>query len=316
MNASTMAEGPRFLPQRSSPCLYKLSARRPWLRTLAVNTGHYLVGLRVDNERSAETLEDLLSGIRVPDLDGVAPPNFSVEMPPETDARIRRLHLIYRDHAVVARRTDREDILLDLIELLQEPQRWLETRELAVHASAVRVNDGVALMPWEWHEVLLRHQRLLAQEGCELLVPHTHILEQRGVLTSRAVTTGRAVRSALRLPVLLWAVAVSGTPPVQRLRPAAGVHLAARGLANIEALGGLEALDRLARIAHTDLPFFGVASPSPSVLRSAMLLASKAAARAGTGQRAPHMPTAAEISPECLCHAESANSSVELSTNT
>lgn len=313
----TTGEELEFLPQRNSPCLHKLSVQRSWVRTLAVRNGDHLVGVRVNTEWAADLLKELLSGVRVYELDEVAPPNFSVELASSSPdgSRHRHLHLIYRDHAVVARRADTEEILLDLVELLHEPQRWLETRGPAVHASALTLGGGgVALLPWEWHEVLLSHQRRLRLRGHELLAPRTHLLEG-GLLTTDTATTGRTTRPAKRLPVRLWAVDVpgGGTAP---LRPAAGVHAAARGIANVEVIGAHRVLEGLAELARGGLPFHGTSARSRTPLSTAMRLVERAETGEALASPVPHVSAPAEISPESLCPDESTNLSVELSTHT
>jgi hypothetical protein len=163
------------MPQVATPCLAKLDAR-PWHTTLAVQTGDFVTGVRVNTAEVAARLEAWLEPVRVPGFDSVVSPNFSVELGDRAPGR-RQLHLVYRDSEIVARRRDADDLLLDLTFLLDEAARLSILDRLVVHASGVVDVSGVVLVPAQMHTALLMRRPQLEDAGLHVLPHRTQVID-------------------------------------------------------------------------------------------------------------------------------------------
>lgn len=163
------------MPQVSTPCLAKLDAR-PWHSTLAVQTGDFVTGVRVNTRNAADRLESWLEPVRAPDLDSVVSPNFSVELGDGASGR-RQLHLVYRDSEIVARRRDTDEVLLDLTFLLDEAARLSILDRLVALASGVVHDSGVVLVPAQMHTALLMRRAPLEEAGLHVLRHRTQVID-------------------------------------------------------------------------------------------------------------------------------------------
>ncbi|HET7325911.1 MAG TPA: hypothetical protein VFJ14_01355 [Nocardioidaceae bacterium] len=244
---------PRPLPQRHTPCLSRLTARRPWGPTLALRVGCWQVGVRANSAAAAEQVSALFAGARTPELDDRVPANFSVEIAGSTDStgsRSRGLHLVYRDHEIVARRHEPGDLLLDLADLLDEIGNAERCDLLAVRAAAVvRSNQQVLLLPASWHAALLPHQARLARDGLDLLPARSHLVDGAAAQVVASTLRRRGVQPGQRLDICLWGLRVL-TEHRCTLRPAEVVQLGFSTLANVDALRPRPALDGLAGLAR------------------------------------------------------------------
>ena len=166
----------RLLPDNCTPCRARLDAKRPWDRVLAVRFGDGVAGVRCDTAATAAVVEEHFHPIRVPEHDRDVAPNFSLEADPQ--AGLRRLFLVYRDHEVVARREGWTDLLLDLVDLLDEPSKLVATATLNIYASLVTGNEsGAMVLPGWTHSLLLSRRRQLAKGGLTLAASRVHRLD-------------------------------------------------------------------------------------------------------------------------------------------
>jgi hypothetical protein len=163
------------MPQVCTPCQAKLDAR-PWHSTLAVRTGDFVTGVRVNSREAVDRLEAWLGPLRAPDLDSVVSPNFSVELGDETSGR-RQLHLVYRDSEIVARRRDSDEALLDLTFLLDEAARLSILDRPVALASGVIGDSGVLLVPAQLHTTLLVRRARLEEAGLQVLRSRTQVID-------------------------------------------------------------------------------------------------------------------------------------------
>lgn len=171
----------RPLPQRGTPCLAKLTRTRKWAGTIAVLVDDVAVGIRYDSTRTCERIEKSLTLERLPEADEEVAPNFSVELPYSPSNAVRRFNVVYEDHNLVARRTNAEDLMRDLTDLVTATRNRNETGMLAIHATAVlRPDRSVVLFPPSWHHTLVLHRDRLSAQGLEVLTTHRHLLRAPG----------------------------------------------------------------------------------------------------------------------------------------
>ena len=258
---------PVFLRQPATPCLTRLAHRSTWTNVLALDAGGVHVGVRPSTLCGAEAVTTRFAAAREPELDDLAPPNFSLEVGGKgQDLGPRGLHVLYRDHVPVARGRTLAEVIDALAEQLTAVRRATSRSRLAVRSSVlVTQTGGVVLLPAEWHWELLTHQRRLAHRGLRLLSPDVHLVERDGhlVLPARFPDTWEQ-----RAPVSLWTVKVAGAHDGP-LRPARGVQLAFGQVMNRELLGARKVLLSLADVT-TRVPFRGIAfSPQDSAVERA-----------------------------------------------
>lgn len=213
------ADEPIVLPAASTPCQQRLDQKRAWGPVLAVRTGSVVSGVRGDSEASTQLLDSVLAPLRAPELDGLVGANYSVEI--DREERPRRLFLAYRAHQVVARRHDRDALLVDLVRLLDDLPRSHTTDGLALLSGAlVTAAGGAVLLPVDVHRVLLSRRRQLEAAGASLLASRvqpydpatgmvsTEAVDPRVVEALTALGTDLPVKR--RLVVRAWCV---GGPP-------------------------------------------------------------------------------------------------------
>ncbi|QNN52160.1 hypothetical protein [Nocardioides mesophilus] len=254
------ASGLRIAPQRRTPCLARLDRSRVWRPTRAVRVGQRVVGVRTTGDESADSVvEGLLRPRRVPTLDGVVPAHFSVELAvaDRTAAPRRGLHLVYRDHEVVARRREPERLLADLLDLLDSAGHPDTVGLLAVRATAVVRGSTAVLLPEVWHGRLLLHQERLLAEGLDLRTARSHLLDVDALeLVDRSRPT-RAVR--------LGSWVLRTAEDAERIRPALAVQAGFGSVVNADTLGAGSALRMLAAVL-TEVPAGAVGAVPDSAL--------------------------------------------------
>lgn len=233
------------MPQRSTPCLARLTAAREWDRTIALRVGAQLVGVRVTRGESG-TVELLFRDCRAPEYDARVAPNFSVELARQ-GGRAKALDLVYRDHVIMARRRGRDDLLADLSSLVAAAGHPEDREHLAIRASALKVGTNVTLLPAAWHQSLLMHQERLPATGAELLAPDLHLVtHDRAELVH---PTPGADGGLDRLPITTWGLRVD-TGQDRELRPSQAIQLGFFSVANLESCGPRATLDTLLRMAE------------------------------------------------------------------
>lgn len=238
------------LPQVGTPCLAKLDAR-PWHTTLAVRTGLWHIGVRVDTEETADQVRDVLGPVLAPSMDTSVYPNFSVELGSD-DGRRRSLALVYRDHDIVARRYETDEVLKDLVILLDEMSRITSAEAPVLHTVAVSNAAGEAtLVPAGLHRSLLTRRRQLERAGLTLSRGQAQTLDlSSGLLHERLVDDGlRAIASSRGIgqesrPVRLWCLPALGEEPFS-VRPVEAVFMAFGTVLNRRAIGAGRLLSEL-----------------------------------------------------------------------
>ena len=270
----------RFLDQRATPCLARLAQRFSWAATLALRISDSDVGIRVDSSRTAALLDAWLEPHRVPDLDALAPPNFSLRLARDSRdqsdrAGPRDLNLIFHNHEVVARRGSQAEILRDLVALLEGTTYPTQRQHLAVRGSAVVSESGdVTLLPASWHRLLVaQRRRLTAAHGLDLLPGDVHLVDcARGTLT-----TVPSIAAADRWPaqdsqIVSWGVRHRVQEPC-RLSRAQGVIATVLVAANLKVLGPAEVLEKLALLS-TGIGFVALpaVTATSAVARAAALV--------------------------------------------
>ena len=247
---------PRFVDQRATPCLAKLGQRFSWAGTLALRISDSHVGIRVDSSRTAALLDAWLARHRVPELDALAPPNFSLRLAPALRGQLDRagprdLNLVYRNHEVVARRGSQAEILRDLVALLEGTTYPTQSGHLAIRGSAVVSQLGdVTLLPSSWYRLLVaQRRRLTAVHGLDLLPGDVHLVNSAG----GTLTTVPWMAVADRWPARDWPIVSWGVRQrVQehcRLSRAQGVIATVLVAANLKVLGPGEVLEKLALLS-------------------------------------------------------------------
>ena len=258
------------LPQVCTPCMARLDAR-PWHRTLAVRTGAVHSGVRVNSPTAEGLIEELLAARRAPEWDRAVSPNFSVEVHRNSGAT-RVLHLVYRDHEIVGRRRDVDELMADLVELLDEPSRLVSDDDLAVHATGVLTpRDGVVLLPGAVHKGLLMRRDQLRTCGLDLLRTRTQSVDSLAAevvldlrdpgLAQVLAEWPRDHRPVGRFRLEGWCVPVAHGEGAPLSRPA-GVFSAFGTVLNRRTLGHGTALRMLADLAPTTV-FWQVPTLSP-----------------------------------------------------
>ncbi len=268
------------LPQVSTPCQAKLDARA-WYKTLAVLAGPFHVGVRVDTPTAAAAVEDLLGPLLAPEMDARVSPNFSVELGDDgTIGARKRLHLVYRDHEIVARRRVADEALLDLVELLDEVPVLAVTDGPVLHASGVLTSAGEAiLLPASLHKALLTRRQQLADAGLELLRTRTQqltgspskLLLRREASNLDRILAQRADGRTLTgtFPLRVLAAPVLGNVPFD-MRPAEGVFAVFATVLNREPMGIGMTLQVLSETAGQSR-FVGMPELSAGKLAAAVL---------------------------------------------
>lgn len=260
------------LPQACTPCMGRLDAR-PWHRTLAVRTGDVHSGVRVNTPTAEELVSELLEDRRAPAMDRAVLPNFSVEVH-RNSGSTRALHLVYRDHEIVSRRRDIEELMADLVELLDEPSRLQSHRDLVVHATGVLTPQGaVVLLPGSVHKGLLMRREQLRTRGLDLLRTRTQsvdalagevVLEPRDPGLAQILADSiRDDRRIGRFPLEAWCVPAASGEGARLSRPV-GVFSAYGMVLNRSRLGSGTALRMVADLAPT-AGFWQVPTLAPPV---------------------------------------------------
>jgi len=253
----------QVLAQRRTPCLARLDAARPWGPAFAVRVDGLVVGVRA-TEDAAEEVEASLRHRRAPAYDNQVPPTFSVE-----PARPSAFGLVYRDHAVAARRRDTTTLLADLDALVTASALHAHEAAPALRACAIVVRGAsVVLLPPLWHQLLLLHQARLARDGLELLAPDVHAV---------ALTEDHAP-CLDGVPVRTWALRVDSAEPTC-VSAARAVQLGFGHVANLGVRGPAATLRDLAVMARIAIGVLPVPREQlPTVAKS---LACAAAAASG-----------------------------------
>lgn len=253
--AEATQAGPMVLPQAVTPCLTRLAERRPWLDTLAVQAGEYVVGVRVDTERGREEVETLLGAARRPHLDADVAPHFSVELGEHARGG-RPLHLVYRQHEVAARRRSVAPLMLDLVQLLDEMAHVFHTESPVVQGAVLITAERRALLlPARLHTRLVTRRQQFEDHGIELLGAGVHrVSATGGEITVDLLDPHLA--EAVRLhdlgdrtltgafPIAVWGIPAVGNQ-VYDLRPAEAVYGAASMIVNRRVIGMRETLSLL-----------------------------------------------------------------------
>lgn len=253
----------QVLTQRRSPCLARLDAARPWGPAFAVRVDGLVLGVRATRD-AAEEVEASLRRRRAPAYDNQVPPTFSVE-----PARPGAFGLVYRDHAVAARRRDTTALLADLDALVTASALHTHEAVLALRSCALVVQgDFVVLLPPLWHQLLLLHQARLARHGLELLAPDVHAV----------ALAPDHVPCLDGLPVRSWALRIDPAEPA-RISAARAVQLGFGHVANLEARGPATVLQDLAVLARTATGVLPV--PGKELPAAARSLACAAVAASG-----------------------------------
>lgn len=185
MTALDLVQQDTVLPQMLSACQGKLDESRPWHTILAVRTGPVIVGVRADTAETSAWLESALEPVRAREFDGKVWPNFSVTL--GSQSRRESLMLVYHDHEIVGRRRERRALLGDLVELLDEGPRLLQSDRVIVHASAIWGSGGqVLLIPGTLHTNVLMRRSQLEGAGLHVGLSRTQVVD----LSSLTVTMG------------------------------------------------------------------------------------------------------------------------------
>jgi hypothetical protein len=260
----------QVLPRRETPCSARLDALE-WAGVLAVRAGRWVVGVRLDSDQGLAAVDQQFATWRAPAHDHTVPANFSVRLGGEASNRPgnRPLHLVYRDHEIVARRRSQDELLLDLAELVAAVDDRTDEQVLLQTAAVVTPGSEVVLVPAHLHRTLLTQRRRLESAGLELLRVSRHALDCDAAsvaLHRPAVLAGRAVARTLdgRLPVRTWCLPTAGDRDVH-LRPARAVYAAFPTVVNKDLVGAQEALRLLALLAR-HVPSVGLAPKSPKAL--------------------------------------------------
>lgn len=258
------------LPQACTPCMARLDSR-PWHRTLAVRTGDLHSGVRVNTPAAEQLVAELLEDRRTPEMDGAVSPNFSVEVHRSTGAT-RGLHLVYRDHEIVARRRDVDELMADLVELLDEPNRLASHEDLAVHATGVLTpRAGIVLLPGAVHKGLLTRREQLRTCGLDLLrtrtqsvdaLPTEVVLAPRDPGLAQILAEHSDGRRIGRFPLEGWCVPAGHADGARLSRPA-GVFSAYSMVLNRRTLGNGTALRMVAGLAASTAFWQAPALPGP-----------------------------------------------------
>lgn len=261
---------PHPLPQRATPCLQRLTRSRDWSPTVALEVAGLLIGVRSSSPSVSRVVEERFTRVRAPGRDDDVPAHFSVVLAEDpTDARVRPLNLVHRDHMVVARRRDPEDLLCDLVELVEASTLSRSVEHLAVHASVVVGSDGRALLlPRQWHRMLTPRQRPLSRLGLRLLPASTQLVDTaRCHVVVPDLGTAVRRRAPERFPVAGWVV--SGAFGSARVvSPARGVAAALAGGANLHQGSASWTLQQLADLAER-IPFIALdRCPAPAHIAS------------------------------------------------
>lgn len=251
--AHATTPGHRPLPQRGTPCLAKLTRSRSWTGTIAVLVDDLAIGIRVDSDRTRETVENSLAAKRVPEADRDVAPNFSVELPCTASGAVRRFNVVYQDHNLVARRTDVDELMRDLTDLVTATRNRYQTDAIAVQATVVLRRDmTVVLFPPAWHRTLVLHRDRLSAHGLELLTPSSHVIQAPRESNGPPAAVLRTSRggTALEAPVEIWGVKASDLASGM-IRPGPAVLKTFGYVENRRAVGAGRVLKDLAAIAST-----------------------------------------------------------------
>ena len=235
---------PPLLPQRRTPCLARLDASRWWRPVRAYTLGGQVVGIRCGTRAAEELLDGRFSARRTPDHDRRARPNLSLEVPEGRHPGRRDLHLLYRDHVVVARRRTVEELLTDLEEVARSLEQ-LGGSTPVVQASVLLGPYGSAtLLPAGWQRVLVQHQRRLGEEGLRVLPTREHLIETgHETALLRAGTAGGSTRHVVARWGVRW-----NTDGIPWLRAAEAVMAAFPTVVRTDRCGAREALRFLASV--------------------------------------------------------------------
>ncbi|MPZ93381.1 MAG: hypothetical protein GEU96_00435 [Propionibacteriales bacterium] len=242
-----------------------------WTATLAVRVDRWCVGVRANSEEAAATVDALFAPARVPPLDGVVAPNFSVRVASAEPARTGRrdLHLVYRDHEIVARRRDTTRLLDDLVALVEATAHLAETEMLAVAGAAVVVDGAhVVLLPEQQHRTLLMHAERLERLELRLLPTRSHRIDPT---TGELVIRRSGVAGDETIPLRVWFVRTP-TGQESRLRRAQGVQAAYPTIVNQAALGPQATLRMLATASESVLFHVAPAMSSGDVVATVQRL--------------------------------------------
>lgn len=278
-NAVLDDAGAMPLPQAMSPCQQRLDARS-WHATLALHTGAWTVGVRVNTAEAAALIDERFAALRQPALDSSASPNFSVELG-DIQSGGRRLQIAYRDSEVVARRREVDDLLLDLTVLLDEVPRLGILDRPVLHATGLVDTTGEAmLVPATMHKDLLTRRAQLEEAGLQILHNRTQVVDPRsgelvldlveGPLAELAESSGY---SGGRRRLSVWCLpAMGGEQPVDVRRPA-GVYYGCSSVLNRYSMGVGQVLRQLAELAP-QISFVGLPPlPSSRLARALVTLA-------------------------------------------
>lgn len=260
-------------PQVKSSCLARLDQRH-WVGVLAVRVSRHAVGVRVNSRQTADRVEAALGPLRVPHLDAEVAANFSVELGDQTASRQRQLHLVYRDHEIVARRRDIDELMIDLMELLDEIPTVMVTRQMVVHAAAMLTDRREAiLVPPRMHRVLLTRQPQLSSAGVEMLRTRTPqvdaetgelvLCREDARIDSMLPTAGGRTLTG-RFPIRTWCVPAVADEPFD-LRPVEGVFTAFQMVLNRLSRGPRTTLRELATLSRRT-QFLALPQTSPASL--------------------------------------------------
>lgn len=262
--------GCQLLEQRHTPCLKKLNIARSWGRTLAVRVGGLVIGIRASSEDTTERLDETFRTLRAPELDGIALPNFSVDLAHHDSGSRRGLHLVYRDHQIVARRRHPDEALRDLGELLEATTHAHLLDGLAMRGSLLVDDEGCGrILPWEWHAGLLLAQERLARAGHRLTVATTHRVETGTYTIARESQGALTFRTPERVPITSWALRSSFEEDTRMSRGQA-IQMAFRTVVNVAGVGAAGTLQALERLS-AGVPFIGLRRRTPAEhLRLAM----------------------------------------------
>ena len=245
-------DGELVLPQVASPCQRRLDTRT-WHATLAVRTGDWYVGVRVNTAEAADIVESHLASVRAPEFDHKVAPNFSIEI---GDPSSRRLQLVYRDHQIVARRRDVDPILGDLVTLLDDVARMMSSHRPVLDCAGVASDKGeVVLVPARRLADLLVRRQQFEDAGFTVLPGRSQVIDpDSGEVVRDLVDDALAAvaqQAGQRLSIKSWCLPGEGVVPFD-LRPAEGVFLGFGAVINRYLIGAGPALHALGRLAeHT-----------------------------------------------------------------
>lgn len=142
-----LIDPPKLHPRWQTPCFDNLG-RLDWPCWTAVTCFGVRIGLRANDPGLLETLRGLLPADARPYRRGVVDHWFSaIRGGPVAGSRVRRLHLLYGNHARLARGHDLDGVLARFEPALRLVIAALAPRRVFVHAGAVAWKGRAIILP-------------------------------------------------------------------------------------------------------------------------------------------------------------------------